>query len=82
MASSSGSLPRVGPSPITAPQQPQSNTNGNNVAAMNGLPIGAGQQMDVNVLYQKVAELSEVLRENREKTAAIVNSAEELAVSR
>lgn len=41
----------------------------------------AGQQMDVNFLYQKVVELSEVLRDNREKTQAIIASAEELAVS-
>ena len=41
----------------------------------------AGQQMDVNFLYQKVVELSEVLKDNREKTQAIIASAEELAVS-
>ena len=73
--------PRLAPSPITSPQQAQGNVNGNNVAAMNGLPIGAGQQMDVNFLFQKVVELSEVLKENREKTAGIVAGAEELAVS-
>ena len=44
-----------------------------------GLPMNAGQQMDVNMLYQKVIELSEVLRENRERTQAIVAGAEELA---
>lgn len=52
---------------------------------MNGLnlsmPMNAGHQMDVNMLYQKVLELSEVLRENREKTQGIVAGAEELAVS-
>ena len=47
---------------------------------MNGLPLIAGQQMDVNLLYQKVMELSEILRENREKTQGIVAGAEELAV--
>lgn len=41
----------------------------------------AGQQMDVNFLYQKVCELSEVLKENRERTQGIISSAEELAVS-
>lgn len=61
-------------------QQQQVNTNGN-AAAMNGVPMIAGQQMDVNFLYQKVCELSEVLRENRDKTQAIISSAEELAVS-
>ena len=44
-----------------------------------GLPMNAGQQMDVNMLYQKVIELSDVLRENRERTQAIVAGAEELA---
>lgn len=44
-----------------------------------GLPMNAGQQMDVNMLYQKVVELSDILRENRERTQAIVAGAEELA---
>ena len=61
-----------------AQQQQQINGNGN---AMNGLPIVAGQQMDVNLLYQKVLELSEILKENREKTKGIVDGAENLAVS-
>ena len=47
---------------------------------MNGLPMAAGTQMDVNYLFQKVVELSEVLRENREKTQSIVGAAEQLAV--
>lgn len=64
-------------------QQQQQSANGNgNGNGMNGLPMIAGQQMDVNLLYQKVVELSEVLRENREKTQGIVNGAEDLAVSR
>lgn len=48
---------------------------------MSGLPMNAGQQMDVNMLYQKVLELSDILRENRERTHGIVAGAEELAVS-
>jgi len=44
-------------------------------------PMNAGQQMDVNFLWQKVLELSEVLRENRERTRGVVEGAEELAVS-
>lgn len=62
-------------------QQQQINSNGNG-AGMNGMPMIAGQQMDVNFLYQKVVELSEVLKDNREKTQAIIASAEELAVSK
>ena len=76
---SSSSVPRLAPSPITQQQQ-QINSNGNG-AGMNGLPMAAGQQADVNFLFQKVVELSEVLKENREKTAGIIAGAEELAVS-
>lgn len=80
-----GGVPRLAPSPISQQQQhPVNNSNGNG-AGMNGMSVGipmnAGQQMDVNMLYQKVVELSEVLKENREKTQGIVSGAEELAVS-
>lgn len=66
--------------------QQQSNGNGANgggvpINQMAGLPASAGQQMDINVLFQKVLELSEVLKDNREKTQGIVAGAEELAVS-
>ena len=74
-------VPRLAPSPIGGSQQGQVNANGNTGPSMNGLPMAAGTQMDVNFLYQKVVELSEVLRENREKTQSIVGAAEELAVS-
>lgn len=74
-----GKQQRRFPSPMSQQQQ-QVNTNGNS-AAMNGVPMIAGQQMDVNFLYQKVCELSEVLKENRERTQGIISSAEELAVS-
>ena len=76
---SSGSVPRLAPSPITQQQQ-QINNNGNG-GGMNGLPMAAGQQADVNFLFQKLVELSEVLKENREKTAGIIAGAEQLAVS-
>lgn len=63
--------------------QQQGATNGAGAAAngMNGMPSNAGQQMDINLVFQKVLELSEQLKENREKTQGIVASAEELAVS-
>ena len=80
-SNSNNPVPRLAPSPITQQQQQQQiNSNGNG-ANMNGMPMIAGQQMDVNFLYQKVVELSEVLKDNREKTQAIIASAEELAVS-
>ncbi|MCJ1306826.1 hypothetical protein MMC25_000469 [Agyrium rufum] len=41
--------------------------------------INAGQQMDVNLIYQRLAELGDVLRDNRKRTDGIVNGAEELA---
>lgn len=64
------------------PQQQQNMNNGNgNGAGMNGMPMIAGQQMDVNFLYQMVMDLSEALKENREETAGIIAGAEELAVS-
>ena len=69
-------------------QAPGLNGGGGNAAmAGNGhmvgqaMPMGSGQQMDLNMMYQKLMELSEVLKENREKTQGIVTGAEELAVS-
>ncbi|MCJ1381842.1 hypothetical protein MMC17_004954 [Xylographa soralifera] len=78
-----GPVQRQAPSPMQQGQQ-----GGNNVVngvgqAMNGMGVGmpanAGQQMDVNMVYQRLMELSEVLRDNRERTQGIVAGAEELA---
>ncbi|KAL9038484.1 MAG: hypothetical protein Q9214_005260 [Letrouitia sp. 1 TL-2023] len=68
---------RLPQSPM-ASQQPNGNGGMNGMSV--GMPLNAGHQMDVNMLYQKVLELSEVLRENREQTQGIVAGAEELAV--
>ena len=72
-------MQRQAPSPVN---QHPNNVNGG--GAMNGMnvaiPMNAGQQMDMNMLYQKVLELSDVLRGNREQTRGLVASAEELAV--
>ena len=79
-----GNVGRMAPLPNGQPpqQQPQVVASNNaNGAGMNSIPMNAGQQMDVNLLFQKVCELSEVLKENREKTQSIVNTAEDLAVS-
>lgn len=78
-------MQRLIASPLSQQPQHQNNNNNNgNVIGMNGLsmgmPISAGHHMDVNMLYQKVVELSEVLKENREKTQGIISGAEELAV--
>jgi hypothetical protein len=73
-------LPRQAPSPTTQHQPNQA--NGGAMAGMNvGMPMNAGQQMDLNHLYEKVQELSDVLRTNREKTKVIIKSAEEVMVS-
>ncbi|KAI4245586.1 MAG: hypothetical protein L6R40_002387 [Gallowayella cf. fulva] len=63
------------------PPPQQVNGNGGPMNGMNlSVPMNAGHQMDVNMLYQKILELSDLLRENREKTQAIIAGAEELAV--
>ena len=79
--SNSGNASRLAPSPVAQQQQQQQQNNNGNGAGMNGMPMAAGQQADVNFLFQKLVELSEVLKENREKTAGIIAGAEELAVS-
>ena len=63
------------------PPSQQVNGNGGPMNGVNlSMPMNAGHQMDVNMLYQKVLELSEVLKENRDRTQGIVAGAEELAV--
>ncbi|MCJ1398095.1 hypothetical protein MMC11_001292 [Xylographa trunciseda] len=78
-----GPVQRQAPSPMQQ-GQPGGNNGVNGVGqAMNGMGVGmpanAGQQMDVNMVYQRLMELSEVLRDNRERTQGIVAGAEELA---
>ena len=74
-----GGVQRQAPSP-----GPNAAANGGG-AGINGmgvgLPMNAGQQADVNLVYQKLMELSDVLKDNREKTQGIVKGAEEIAVS-
>ncbi|KAE8554410.1 hypothetical protein EYB25_002949 [Talaromyces marneffei] len=53
------------------------NNNSNNMM-MNGLPMNAGHQMDLNNLYDMVVEFSDILKNNREMTRGIVQSAEEI----
>ncbi len=76
---------RQSPSPMAQHQVNNAQVNGAGMNCMNGmnvaLPMNAGHQMDLNVLFNQVEELSQLLRENREKTQAIIASAEELAVS-
>ena len=79
----SSGMQRQAPSAMS--QQQANNNAANGGGALNGvgigMPMNAGQQMDMNYLYQKLTELGAVLKDNREKTQGIVASAEELAVS-
>ncbi|RAL11099.1 uncharacterized protein BO97DRAFT_444044 [Aspergillus homomorphus CBS 101889] len=77
----------AGPNMANVPRQSMSpamphtpgQVNGAGLPGMNGgMPINAGQQMDLHHLYDMVLELSEVLKNNRETTKSIVTSAEEI----
>lgn len=82
-ASSFGNLRGQSLSPALTPAS-QINGGGaaNALAGMtNGnMPMNAGQQMDLNHLYEMVLELSDVLKNNRDMTKNIVGSAEDLMV--
>lgn len=72
-------IPRSTPSP--SPSHGSSQVNGGGMVGINGgMPMNAGHQMDLNHLYEMVLELSEVLKNNREMTKGIINSAEEIMV--
>jgi hypothetical protein len=77
-----GSMSRQSPSPSGQHPMGQVNGGGGIAGAMvNGLPMNAGHQMDLNHLYEMVVELSDVLKHNREMTRGIITSAEEIMVS-
>ncbi|PGH14577.1 hypothetical protein AJ79_02912 [Helicocarpus griseus UAMH5409] len=66
-------MSRQSPSPATPSVQ-----NGG-MGPMNvGMPVNAGHQMDLNHLYEMVLELSDVLKNNRDMTKGIIDSAEEI----
>ena len=65
-----------------APQQVNGGGAGAGMAAMNvGMPMNTGQQMDLNHVWNLVEGLSAQLKENREKTNAIIRAAKDIAVS-
>ncbi|KAK2764383.1 hypothetical protein FQN54_009077 [Arachnomyces sp. PD_36] len=70
------------PSSASGQQHPPNQVNG--ASGMPGMgmgmnmPMNAGHQMDVNHLYEMVLELSDVLKNNRDMTKGIINSAEEI----
>lgn len=73
------------PTSSSGPQHPANQVNG--ASGMSGMgmgmnvPMNAGHQMDLNHLYEMVLELSDVLKNNRDMTKGIINSAEEIMVS-
>jgi hypothetical protein len=67
--------------PRPSPPSPAAGQNGGGMTGMNvAMPMNAGYQMDLNQLYEMVLELSEVLKNNRDMTKGIINSAEEIMV--
>ncbi|OAL44594.1 hypothetical protein IQ07DRAFT_476692, partial [Pyrenochaeta sp. DS3sAY3a] len=66
-------MPRPPPSP--SPSQAGSQVNGaqqNGIPMVNGLPSG-GQQTDMNHLWAVVQQLSQILEDNKQQTASIIN---------
>jgi len=63
-----------------------SQINGNGIANSSGSagaympPLPAGHQSDLNFLYSQMQELSEVLRNNREKVKDVLGRVENVAV--
>ena len=74
--SSMTSMPRLSPSTGAG----QNGETGGMVGMNVGMPMNAGHEMDLNHLYQMVIELSEVLKNSRDMTKGIINSAEEIMV--
>ncbi|EAS30424.3 uncharacterized protein CIMG_05903 [Coccidioides immitis RS] len=77
---SMSNIPR--PNHIPLPPSPAGSQNGatGGMAGMaTGMPMNAGQEMDLNYVYQMITELSEVLAHNRDTTKNIIRASEELA---
>ncbi|EFW16371.1 hypothetical protein D8B26_005715 [Coccidioides posadasii str. Silveira] len=77
---SMSNVPR--PNHIPLPPSPAGSQNGatGGMAGMaTGMPMNAGQEMDLNYVYQMITELSEVLAHNRDTTKNIIRASEELA---
>lgn len=69
-------LPRQPPNPGSGHQQ---NGSGGMPNLVNGL-LSGGHQTDMNHLWQVVQQLSDVLQENRNQTANIMNSVQQIQV--
>lgn len=65
--------------PPTPGAQHQPNGSGGMPNLVNGL-LSGGHQTDMNHLWQVVQQLSDVLQENRNQTANIMNSVQQIQV--
>lgn len=75
-------MPRLGSgSSSPAPTVIQNGGPGGMAGLSAGMPMSAGQEMDLNYVYQMITELSEVLAHNRDTTRNIIRASEEIAVS-
>lgn len=72
------SLPRQSSNPGSGHQP---NGSGGMPNLVNGL-LSGGHQTDMNHLWQVVQQLSDVLQENRNQTANIMNSVQQIQVRR
>lgn len=72
--------PRQTPSPSPSQSSVTTQINGGMGAMSAGVPMNAGHQMDLHHLYEMVAELSDVLKNNRDVTKNIVANAESIVV--
>ncbi|KGO74007.1 hypothetical protein PITC_062410 [Penicillium italicum] len=71
--------PRQTPSPSPSHSSVTTQINGGGMGTMGAaIPMNAGHQMDLHHLYEMVAELSGVLKNNRDVTKNIVANAEEI----
>lgn len=76
------SMPRSGQGiPPAGSAASQNGVPGGMTGLTAGMPMNAGQEMDLNYVYQMITELSDVLAHNRDTTRNIIRASEEIAVS-
>lgn len=57
-------------------------TNGVIAGGSAAAPTPAGQQTDISFLYQRLAELGDLLRDNRSRADSIIDTATQLGVGK
>ncbi|EEP79596.1 conserved hypothetical protein [Uncinocarpus reesii 1704] len=65
--------------PPASPAGSQNGVPGAMAGLATGMPMNAGQEMDLNYVYQMITELSELLAHNRDTTRNIIRASEEIA---